>query len=175
MNTFCERVGLGCEMLHIHHETHCTLWLYEPGSHLLVLRSPRSYFSLSGIGAMPPSGYATASLSILATYVIMHPKMLHRWTNFNFHERLKEILGGWNRPYYLISCCGLMGNFSPLQTDWSESTAWADIWQLVLSSSHANGVNYLISIHCFHPTWRLKAIGNTYVCLWHEHIKYILA
>ena len=37
---FCERIGLGSKILHKHPKTHCTLWLYESGTQLLVLRSP---------------------------------------------------------------------------------------------------------------------------------------
>ena len=42
-------VGLRRKILHSHLETHFTLWLYESGSQLLILRSPSSKF-FPGIG-----------------------------------------------------------------------------------------------------------------------------
>ena len=51
-------VGLGRKILQKQPKTHSTLWLYESGSQLLVLRSQPSYF-FRDWGAVAPSGYAS--------------------------------------------------------------------------------------------------------------------
>ena len=64
MTIFCERVGLGKKILHRHPKTHCTLWPYESGSQLLVLRSSPSTF-FRDWGAWPPDSPLAKPLSLV--------------------------------------------------------------------------------------------------------------